>query len=304
MKIGIVDIGTNSVRLLIPNKEELISSKKYMEITRIGEGVNESKMLSELAMNRTIDGIKKLIEVCKNNNVDKIYAMATSAVRDAANKDVFLSRVHKETGVHIEVLSGEDEARMGYIGVITGLNDMMENSCLIIDIGGGSTELIEVDEGELVKMKSFDIGAVRLTEKFKLSDPPKQIEIDAMKDYIDVVIGKYLKNVRAVAIGIGGTITTISSIKNQLEKYEREKIHGSIIRKENIDGLFNRLINMTNDERRNVVGLDALRADIINAGILILQRILIMIESESVIVSDYDNLEGYYHEKNVVDKDD
>lgn len=304
MKIGIVDIGTNSVRLFIPNEEELISSKKYMEITRIGEGVNESKILSELAMNRTIDGIKKLIEVCKKNNIDKIYAMATSAVRDAMNRDVFLSKVYEETGVRIEVLSGEDEARMGYVGAITGLNNMMENNYLIIDIGGGSTELIEVVNGELVKMKSFDIGAVRLTEKFKLSDPPKQIEIDAVKDYIDVVIGEYLLDVKATAIGIGGTITTISSVKNQLVKYEREKVHGSVIGKEDIDEIFNGLVNMTNDERKNVIGLDMLRADIINAGILILQRILIMIESEFVIVSDYDNLEGYYYEKIIIDKDD
>ncbi len=303
MKIGIIDIGTNSVRLFIPNKEELISSKKYMEITRIGEGVNEKRMLSELAMNRTIDGIKKLIAICKKNNIDKIYAMATSAVRDAANKEDFIGKVYKETGIHIEVLSGEEEARMGYVGVVKGLSDIEQDNYLIIDIGGGSTELIEIKNGNLVKMKSFDIGAVRLTEMFKLSNPPKRIEIDAMKDYIDVEIEGYLKNVKATAIGIGGTITTISSIKNQMAEYERKIIHESVIDKDDIDNIFNELIAMTNDDRKNVVGLDILRADIINAGILILQRILLMIESEYIIVSDYDNLEGYYFEKNNVDKD-
>ena len=303
MKIGIVDIGTNSVRLFIPDEKELILSKKFMEITRIGEGVNENKMLSELAMSRTIDGIKNLIEICRINDVDKIYAMATSAVRDALNRDVFINRVYEETGVRIEVLSGEDEARMGYVGAVKGLKDLDNDNYLIIDIGGGSTELIEVDNGVMVKMKSFDIGAVRLTEKFKLSNPPKKTEVDAMREYINSVIGEYLKEVRAVAIGIGGTITTISSVKNQLAKYERTKVHGSVIDKEDIDGIFNRLLKMTNDKRRNVIGLDVLRADIINAGILILQCILKMIQSEFVIVSDYDNLEGYYYEKISIDKD-
>ncbi|MBN2259370.1 MAG: Ppx/GppA family phosphatase [Clostridiales bacterium] len=303
MKIGIIDIGTNSVRLFIPNKDNIIKSKKYMEITRIGEGVDKNSELSEVAINRTIEGIKKLAAICDENGIDEIIAMATSAVRDAVNRDVFIERVLKETGIEVKVLSGDEEAELGLIGAIQGLSDNSGDSYLIVDIGGGSTELIEYKNGHIVKAKSFNIGAVRLTEKFNLSDPPSEEEINEMRQYSRNMIASFLKGVKGRLIGIGGTITTISAIENKVQVYDREKIHGSLIKKENIDDLFYRLIKLTNLERKNVVGLDELRSDIINAGMLILLCIIELMDADDIIVSDFDNLEGYYFKKNNVDKE-
>lgn len=301
MKIGIIDIGTNSIRLFIPNEVNLIDSEKHMIITRIGEGVNKNKVLLESAMNRTIDALKELKSICDRKQIEKIYALATSAVRDSENRDVFIERVKRQLDIDVKVLTGDEEARYGFIGAVNGLN-LSQKKSLIIDIGGGSTELIAVEDQQISKMFSFNIGVVRLTEMFNLSDPPQPEEIFEMNRYVQQLVREFLEDVDGQLIGIGGTITTVSSVENSMQIYDRKLIHGSKLNIESIQMILDNLLKMTNEERKHVIGLDAMRADIIISGIVILLRIMEEMGKTEIIVSDYDNLEGYYYENIYVDK--
>jgi exopolyphosphatase/guanosine-5'-triphosphate,3'-diphosphate pyrophosphatase len=301
MAQAIIDIGTNSVRLFIPNQTNLLNSKKFMRITRIGENVDKNRYLLEAAMERTIKGLEELMEICKEEHVTEIVALATSAVRDAENAQVFIDRVQSRLGLAVEVISGNLEAELGFMGAIGGLVKP-EGDYLIIDIGGGSTELIDARNGEIIKMKSFDIGVVRLTEMFELSDPPKDEEIHALRGYVKELLSAYLKNCTGKLVGIGGTITTLSAVDHEVAVYDRAVIHGSVITKNRIQDILDEFMIMTNDARKYVPGLDEKRADIIIAGIEILLAIMELMNEEEIIVSDYDNLEGYYLMKFLVDK--
>lgn len=301
MRIGIIDIGTNSVRLFIPDENNLVNSRKFMRITRIGEKVNQNRYLLDLAMDRTVQGLNELKSIAEELGVERLVALATSAVRDAENKNDFVERVYNELGIEVEIITGEEEAYLGFSGTIKGLADPNGNH-LIIDIGGGSTELIDSTADEIRKSHSFDIGVVRLTEMYELSDPPKLDELERMKSYAVDVVESFLSGCEGDLVGIGGTITTLSAIVNQLQVYDRKTVHGSEISKEEILGIYKRLIVMDNAQRKEVIGLDELRADVIIAGIVILLAIMDLTGKDKIIVSDYDNLEGCFFEKILLTK--
>lgn len=296
MKIGIMDIGTNSVRLFIPDPESLADSRKYMRITRIGEGVDRNRILLDEAMDRTIDGLRQLKAIGEAHGVERFLALATSAVRDASNREVFIDRVRDALGIRVEVITGKQEAHLGYVGAIGGMADSSRDY-LIIDIGGGSTELIEVSRGDMVKSHSFDIGVVRLTELFELSDPPTPDQFEAMRRHVRSEIGSFLSASQGALLGIGGTVTTLAAVHLEMAEYDRQVIHSSRITREAVDEIFGRLAAMDNDERRYVVGLDEKRADVILAGVVILQQIMDLTGQSDLVVSDFDNLEGYYFEE-------
>ncbi len=201
----------------------------------------------------------------------------------------------------MEIITGEEEAFLGFSGTVKGLANPKEEH-LIIDIGGGSTELIDASEDEIRKSHSFDIGVVRLTEMFELSDPPKLDELERMKSYAVDVVKSFLSGCEGNLVGIGGTITTLSAIVNQLQEYDRKTVHGSEIFKEEILGIYEKLRVMKNAQRKDVIGLDEKRADVIVAGIVILLVIMDVTGKDKIIVSDYDNLEGYYFEKILLTK--
>ena len=301
MKIGIIDIGTNSVRLFVPEENNIAESQKFLRITRLGENVNRNHYLLDEAMDRTVQGLRELQAVAAEKGANRLYAMATSAVRDSSNKDLFVKRVWDELGIEVQVLPGKEEADLGFTGTVKGLAHPKENY-LIIDIGGGSTELIDAMNGTIRKSHSFDIGVVRLTEMFELSDPPEQSELSKMGEYIEELLKSYLEDCNGVLVGIGGTITTLSAIISKLDEYDRKKVHGSVITKDEIEQIYQELIRMTNAQRKSVIGLDEKRADVIVSGIVILLSIMHLTMRDTVIVSDYDNLEGFYFKKILLTK--
>lgn len=300
MKIGVIDIGTNSMRLLTANliDKKLTDRKKYVNTTRIGQGVDENGFITDEAMNRNIDALKEYHEKCVEYGCEKIYCIGTSALRDSKNKIEFIKRAESESNICVEVIDGDLEAKLGFLGVISSIE--VEGNILVLDIGGGSTEFIFGNKDGIKKNISLNIGALRLTEKF-LSNGYSEESLLNMKSFIkenikDVV--KYLRQEDISCIcGIGGTITSLSAVNQDLKEYSMEKVHGSKIKIEEVRNMLNRFINCSDDERKHINGLQPKRADIITAGTEILVCIMEDISEEEIIVSEYDNLEGMIYYK-------
>lgn len=296
MKIGAIDIGTNSMRLLVADYIEgkLHNREKIINTTRIGQGVDSEGYINEEAIERNIQALKEFSKVAKDKGCQAIYCIGTSALRDSKNGDEFIKLAKEETDIDVEVISGEEESNLGFLGVLQGLEDT--NNILVVDIGGGSTEFIVGDETGIKYVKSEDVGALRMTEKFLIADPICEDEFNLMSEFIENKIKDTLSILKekdlVKIVGIGGTITSVSAINQELEIYSMEKIHGSVVDKKELDNILQNLKKMTLNDKKNIKGLQPKRADIITAGVKILNIIMENLEKENIIVSEYDNLEG------------
>ena len=296
MKIGTIDIGTNSMRLLIANYNngKIENRKKYVNTTRIGQGVDKEGYISEEALQRNINALEDFANICKVEECQAIYCMGTSALRDSKNGNVFVDRAKQKTNINVEIISGNEESNLGFMGVLEGLDT--DEQILVIDIGGGSTEFILGDREGIKFAKSENVGALRMTEKFLAKDPIDTNEFSNMskfiyseiKDTIDYIKSKQIKKL----VGIGGTITSLSAMNQELEVYSMEKIHNSEVSIKNIKDILQNLKQMTLNDKKTLKGLQPKRADIITAGVEILNIIMENLEIEKIIVSEYDNLEG------------
>lgn len=296
MKIGTIDIGTNSMRLLIAdyNNGKIENRKKYVNTTRIGQGVDKEGYISEEALQRNINALEEFANICKVEECQAIYCMGTSALRDSKNGNIFVDRAKQKTNINVEIISGNEESNLGFMGVLEGLDT--DEQILVIDIGGGSTEFIVGDIEGIKFAKSENVGALRMTEKFLAKDPIDTNEFSNMskfiyseiKDTIDYIKSKQIKKI----VGIGGTITSLSAMNQELEVYSMEKIHNSEVSIKNIKDILQNLKQMTLNDKKTLKGLQPKRADIITAGVEILNIIMENLEIEKIIVSEYDNLEG------------
>ena len=295
MKIGAIDIGTNSMRLLttdlIDNK--LTNRKKYVNTTRIGQGVDENGFTTEEAMERNINALKEYHDKCLDYGCEKIYCMGTSALRDSKNRSEFIKRAKDEAGIDVNVVDGEIEAKLGFSGVTNGIDK--EGDILVIDIGGGSTEFIFGNKEGIERNVSINIGALRLTEKY-LSEGYSDSAFSDMRKFIneqikDIVSYLNEKEIECVC-GIGGTITSLSAVNQNLEVYSMEKVHGSVITREEVQKMMDKFVSCSDEERKHINGLQPKRADIIAAGTEILICIMDNLSKKEVVVSEYDNLEG------------
>lgn len=295
MKIGAIDIGTNSMRLLttdlIDNK--LTNRKKYVNTTRIGQGVDENGFITEEAMERNINALKEYHDKCLDYGCEKIYCMGTSALRDSKNRSEFIKRAKEESGIDVNVVDGEIEAKLGFSGVTNGIDK--EGDILVIDIGGGSTEFIFGNKEGIERNVSINIGALRLTEKY-LSEGYSDSAFSDMREFIneqikDIVSYLNEKEIECVC-GIGGTITSLSAVNQNLEVYSMEKVHGSVITREEVQKMMDKFVSCSDEERKHINGLQPKRADIIAAGTEILICIMDNLSKKEVVVSEYDNLEG------------
>lgn len=296
----IIDIGTNSIRMLTAEIENnrIIENNKVLEMTRIGEGVDKTKMLSSVAIDRSINALKKFKRQAFDQGIQDIKAIATSAVRDAVNKDEFLKRAKLEIDLDIEVISGEKEAELGFVGVSSGIDREVKN-VLVIDIGGGSTEFILGDSEGIKYAKSLNVGAVRMTDKHITTDPVSDSETHNLIADIRNIINEIIENIKEVnldeVVGIGGTATTLAAVAQGLENYDRSKIHNYELNVEEIDFMINRFKSVDNNDRKKIKGLQPKRSDIILAGSRILYEILTGLDLKSIKISEYDNLEGYIY---------
>lgn len=301
-KTAYIDIGTNSVRMMTLSSDSVdcINAVKYMNTTRIGRGVDKSRKLSDEGIKDTLDALKDFKEDALKAGADEIKVIGTSALRDAENREDFLEAVKSNLGLKVDVISGDEEARLGFLGVSKGLKGHIKEDdyILVVDIGGGSTELIVGRNGEIEYAKSIDIGAVRLSDKFVTTDPVSLVEQQAIADYIRISLKEVLKKVESYpikgVIGIGGTITTIGSIALEMKAYDRKKIHNYYVPLETIYAINKKLLNQKIESRKEVVGLQPKRADIIPYGLMILHQILLSLEVSGISISEYDNLEGLH----------
>lgn len=290
-----VDIGTNSTRLYIADVTNKIKRiEKHTIITRLGKGVDNKRMLDYDSMERNIEALLEFKKIAEVYGVEEIRGITTSAARDAGNRDDFLSLIKSRTGMDIKVITGEEEARLGFIGASSILYD---KPVTVIDIGGGSTEFIYGLDGSISLCASINIGAVRITERFftsfqETSDSVKHAEA-FIKEEIRDISKSILSCGQSDLVGIGGTVTTLAAVEQGLQIYDIERVHGYILHKYSVDTIFEALLKMSPEERRNLPGLQPERADIIPAGTLILKSIMEKLNKEYVIISECDNLDGF-----------
>jgi Exopolyphosphatase len=282
MRYGAIDIGTNSCRLLIADKkinQKLITLCKEIDTTRMGEGITQENRLKDEAIERTISCLQRFRDKIKELRVEKYRVVATSAVREAENGEEFVNRVKTEMDMEIDIIDGDEEARLSYYGVIRGLN--LLGSPLVVDLGGGSTEFICLDRSLTM---SLPVGAVRAAE----SDMGAAQIIEILSPWNS--LNKTLKNQPLVIVG--GTSTSLVAIKKGLVHYESRYVHGEKLNRGEIGDLYNLLESMPLDLRRRLPGLQPERADIIHKGALIILVIMEVLGHKEIIVSDTDLLEG------------
>ena len=303
MRVGTIDIGTNSMRLLIADykNNKIENREKYINTTRIGQGVDKEGYITEEAMQRNLKALKEFSDKCKEEKCEKVYCMGTSALRDSKNGQDFVNRAKELTNIDVKIICGDEESNLGFMGVLEGTDGNKKDDILVIDIGGGSTEFIIGNEEGIKFCKSENVGALRMTEKFITTDPISDEEFNAMTDFIEETISFTLDSIKHMHIsklvGIGGAITSLSAMNQQLEVYSMEKVHNSVVTKKDLEKILQNLKNMTLNDKKTIKGLQPKRADIITAGVKILHIIMEKLEFETIVISEYDNLEGLLCQK-------
>ena len=292
MKIGAIDIGTNSMRLLIAdyNDNKIENRKKYINTTRIGQGVDQDGYITNEALERNLKALKEFSDKCNEEKCEKVYCMGTSALRDSKNGQDFINEAKKLTNIDVKIICGEEESNLGFMGVLEGTEGDKKEDILVIDIGGGSTEFVVGNEEGIKFCKSENVGALRMTEKFITTDPISDEEFSSMTNFIEDTISSTIN--KSKLIGIGGAITSLSAMNQQLEVYSMEKVHNSVVTKKDLEKILQNLKIMTLNDKKALKGLQPKRADIIPAGVKILHIVMEKLEIEKIMISEYDNLEG------------
>lgn len=298
MRIGAIDIGSNSTRLLVADVTdgEISEISRQSIVTRLGDGVDKSGALNDRAIERVMDALEEYAGEIVLAGCDRIGGVATSAVREASNGEDFAEQVGSRHGIPIEVIGGDQEAQLTFLGASTGDALSGVGRSMVVDIGGGSTEFIVGAEGELLFHVSTKLGAVRHSERWLKSDPPGQGEIQALLDeagsiILEAVPVEFRRDI-AHGIGVAGTPTVLAAVDQQLVPFDPWKVHGYPITFEAAERLLKLLAGLPLEERRKVPGLHPDRAPTIVAGAVILLATLMSFGLEEVVVSEHDILYG------------
>jgi exopolyphosphatase / guanosine-5'-triphosphate,3'-diphosphate pyrophosphatase len=295
--IASVDLGTNSTRVLVgrPTGAGLEILDRRNTITRLGQGVGASGRLAPEAVERTLDCLRGYREILDRHGVERVRVAATSASRDAANRDEFFDAVEALIGTRPELLSGDEEGRLSFRGA-TGELEPASGPFLVVDIGGGSTEF-SVGTDRVEGVMSVDIGCVRLTEKFLLHDPPQPEELSACISLTDAYLDDVVREIPAAAeartlVGLAGTVTTVAAVEIGLETYDRDRIHHFHLSHEAAEDVFRTLATESRADRLHNPGLEEARADVIVGGCCVLVALFRHLGFDEMIVSEADILDG------------
>jgi len=295
-RIGIIDLGSNTGRLIALAYQPGYSYKlidELRDVVRLAEGMGAAKSIRAEAFERGLDTLSTFKAYCDAVGIDEICATATSAVRDAANGPDFLAAVEAKTGLRLRLLSSEEEA---YYGVLAVANSFALDSAAVFDLGGGSAQLGLMEGRRFKRSYSWPLGAVRLTERFLLSDPPSKKELKALTKYVR----EALKQVDAgfgglPLVGMGGTVRNLGDIQQKREGYPIDLLHGYLLRQEALDKIVEEIISKPLAERRAIPGLGADRADIIAAGALVVREAVSLLGAPGLIISGQGLREGLFY---------
>ncbi len=293
MRQAVIDIGTNSTRLMIADvsKECVCCTEKRLETTRLGEGISQNACLKEIPMRRTAEAAAGFVQAARAAGAERIHIYATAAVREAENAADFSDLLHSLSGLTLHILSGEEEACIAYAGACGG-----ETNCAVIDIGGGSTEVM-LKNGEALTALSQKIGAVRLAERFSIGDGHLcRGTVMQTTDFLRPYIERYAQIGAGHAeklIGVSGTPTTLAAMELGLSVYDGSLIQGTVLSYQRICELAGALFEAPLSVRKAMTGVPPARADIIPFGALILMSFMKRYGYDSLTVSDRDSLEGY-----------
>jgi exopolyphosphatase / guanosine-5'-triphosphate,3'-diphosphate pyrophosphatase len=300
VRIAVVDIGTNSTRLLIADVEDgrvVAERERRSNVTRLGQGVDATGALAEEAQARVFAVLDEYRVLIRRHRCDAAIAVLTSAVRDASNGAEFTDTVGGCYGLEARTLTGDQEAELTFRGATSERNPGDDTPLVVIDIGGGSTELVTGAHGEMDFHVSTQAGVVRQTERHLHGDPPAEEELAALSEEVrgiveDAVSPETRARVRA-AVAVAGTATQAAAIEQELEPYDPAKVHGYRLTREALAALLDRLASLPLDERiEQVRGLDPKRAPTIVAGVAILLQVMEVFELTDVEVSEHDILRG------------
>ncbi len=301
MRAAAIDIGTNSARLLIGELDdphgEIVTLARHMTITRLGQGVDESRRLAPESIDRTVAALRAYRAIIDEvGGVDRIRATATSAARDAGNRAEFFDPATDALGVTPELLSGAEEARLSFLGATTGLAAVAAGPYLVVDIGGGSTEFV-FGTTEPEALVSVDIGCVRLTEAWLHSDPPTAEELSqavhVVREHLADVAREIPGAARAATlVGLAGTVSSMAMIEQGLAEYDRDRVHHFRLSKAAAEDCFRTLATEAIEDRRHNPGLEPGRVDVIVGGAIVLVSILRTFGFGEVLTSEADILDG------------
>jgi exopolyphosphatase / guanosine-5'-triphosphate,3'-diphosphate pyrophosphatase len=295
-RVAAVDLGTNSTRLLVADVENgrIADVARAMRVTRLGEGVDERRRLLPVPVTRVRNALTDYRRTLESLGAERTLAIATSAIRDAENGEAFLGEVEWSYGFATRLLSGHDEALMMFRGVTS--ERTLGAGTVIVDVGGGSTELVAGEPDGVRWHDSLDIGSVRLTERFLHSDPPTQDELDACATAVRALLAERvpdeIRSGTRSAVGVAGTITSLAALALGLEEHDRDRVHGFELTADALDEQLDRLAAVPVEERRRLRPLDPERAPVIVGGAVIAREALAFFGLDVLEISERDILDG------------
>ncbi|GAA0591451.1 Ppx/GppA phosphatase family protein [Streptomyces crystallinus] len=296
-RVAAIDCGTNSIRLLVadadPATGELVDLDRRMTIVRLGQGVDRTGRLAPEALERTFAACREYAAVIEEFGAERLRFVATSASRDAENRDAFVQGVLDILGVEPEVITGDQEAEFSFTGATRELH--ADGDYLVVDIGGGSTEFV-VGSRQVRAARSVDVGCVRMTERHHLSDPATPEQIAAIRADVEAALDLAERTVPLreprTLVGLAGSVTTVAAIALDLDAYDSAAIHHSRISHDEVKRVTERLLASTHEERTAIPVLHPGRIDVIAAGALVLLAVMERTGALEVVVSEHDILDG------------
>lgn len=298
-KKGVIDIGSNSVRLLVADffNDRMEVNFRALKVTGLGKNFSGDNYLLPASVKRTMAVIREFVLMAKERGVSSVTVIATSAVREARNRDNFIREVLNITGSKVRILSGEEEAYLSFRGAALSLG-IDRQKIVLFDLGGGSTEFVWTEKEGKLHLRSFSLGVVKLKEMYDLDEKVCAKNTEEAKQYLNgIFTGIPVLENEASLVAVGGTATTLSAVNLGLGEYDPRKIHGSILSREQIINLQEYLMNTPPDARRTIPGLMPQRADVIVAGALIVNYIMDKTGARLLQISEGDLMIGLLAEE-------
>jgi exopolyphosphatase/guanosine-5'-triphosphate,3'-diphosphate pyrophosphatase len=287
--VAVIDVGTNSVKFLVAARATTGEWRRVVdraEVTRLGEGLEQSGAMSDQAVERTATAIAGMVDEARTHGVTEIAAVGTAGLRMATNRADLVDEVTARTGVEIEVISGDEETRLAYLATAAALG-LGEGSLVVVDTGGGSTQFTFGHAGEIDERFSVDVGAVRYTDRFRLDQPvdPEGLA-EALAAISDDLTRLDDRPSPETLVGMGGAITNMTAVELGLAAYDPDRVHGAVLSLDSLDRQIERYRSVDADERRSIVGLQPSRAEVILAGACIVRTVMLKLGKEALTVSD------------------